>query len=261
MPRIASITTQSFTGVAVSSGLKLVEEFLLSQSQTATGVTAATGVHMGNNGNNLQVTGDGIITQYTTNSAFSLQTLTLDDTFDPTDNAGGAAVTGGINWDASGRNFYISEASQIEQYSVLTGDEYSITNRLAIVSNAGSYTNPVNMQMAPDDVTVLVAYTNQILQYDIDPFYVRNIAFATATGDSLAASNCVGIAYYNNGNSLLVAQNNGNVLQYELATAYSIADGTTLTSILSTGVTLAGISCAGGDLYLVNNTNTVYRYR
>jgi hypothetical protein len=262
MPRIASITTQAFTGIAVSGGLKLIEDFAQTESQTATGVTAATGIHMGANGVNLQVVGDGIITQYTTGGApFALTNLSADDTFDPTDNSGGAAATSSVNWDASGRNYYICESAQIEQYSIPTGDEYSITNRLAIVSNKGSFTSPRNFLIAPDDVTVLVAFGNSIAQYDIDPFFVRSVANTQATGDTLNVSNCVGAAYYDEGNSLLVASSTGTITQYELATPYSIADGTTSVSTLNTGLTLTGISVQGTSVYVCDNSNGIYRYR
>jgi hypothetical protein len=262
MPRIASITTQAFTGIAIAGGLKQIEDFAQVNSATASGVTASTGVHIGANGTNLQVTGDGEIDQFTLPNPFSMTALNTDDTFDPTANAGGAATTGGINWDASGRNFYHCAASQIEQYSVLTGDEYSITNRLAVAPNSLSVSGAVNLQMSPDDVTVLIAFGNQIVEYQIDPFYVRNIQFASATTDTLSIANCVGCAYYDDGNSLLVAQSTGTVRQYELTTAYALSGGATETSTLSTGISnLSGISAQGTNLFLVNNSGTVYHWR
>jgi hypothetical protein len=259
MPRIASITTQAYTGIAIAGGLKQIEDFAQVNSATASGVTASTGVHIGANGTNLQVTGDGEIDQFTLPNPFSMTALNTDDTFDP---AGGAATTGGINWDASGRNFYHCAASQIEQYSVLTGDEYSITNRLAVAPNSLSVSGAVNLQMSPDDVTVLIAFGNQIVEYQIDPFYVRNIQFASATTDTLSIANCVGCAYYDDGNSLLVAQSTGTVRQYELTTAYALSGGATETSTLSTGISnLSGISAQGTNLFLVNNSGTVYHWR
>jgi hypothetical protein len=262
MPRLASITTQAFTGIAVSGGLKLIEDFAQTESQTAAGVSTITGIHMGANGAWLQVVGDNIITQYTTGAApFALSNLSSDTTFDPTSNSGGAAATSGINWDASGRNYYFCCASQIEQYSVPTGQEYDMDNRLSIVSNKGTFTAPQSFLIAPDDVTVLVAFGSSIAQYDIDPFFVRSVANTTATGDTLSVSNCVGAAYYDDGNSLLVASSTGTITQYELATPYSIADGTTNTSSLNTGLTLSGIGVAGVNVYVSDNSNGIYRYR
>jgi len=260
MPRLASITTQSFTGIAVSGGVKLVEDFIEAETVSLSGVTQITGIHAGQNGSWIHACTDGDIRQFATVSPYVITGMTLDVTFDPTTNANGAATTGGVNWDASGRNYYFCCASQIEQYSVPTGQEYDIDNRLSIESNKLSVTNPGCIQMAPDDVTVLIAFGSSIDQYDIDPFFVRSIANATATGDSLSVANCVACAYYDSGESLLVLQTNGVVTQYTLNTAYSIADGTSVASTLNTGLTGAtGITVANNYMYVSQGTS-IRRY-
>lgn len=257
MPRLASLTSQSLTGITASTGLKLIADFAQQQigSSNILGAVNVTGLHMGVGGVNLQLVGsNGTISQYiTTGAPYDIGNLALDDTF-------AASASGGINWDNSGRNMYYPTATTIDQYSVLTGDEYSITNRLAVVANSLSVSGVKNMLIAPDDTTVLIATSSAVQLWNIDSFNARSISNAVNSGTSISIANLTAIAYYDDGNYLLAAKTNGDIDQIPLNTAYSIVDGVGSTvSTLSTGLTLTGMSLTNNYLFL-STASQPFRY-
>jgi len=256
MPRLASITTQAFTGIGLSSG-KLLGDFQQRDTFNPS-LTSVTGLFMDPNGINLQVNSGGVINQFVTGTGHSLSGLAADDTFTPSGNTNGEAATAGISWDGTGANMYYPTANSIEQYSVVNGDEYSITQRLAVAPNELAVSGRTACLMAPDGLTVLISSTTQVVQYVIDPFFIRSIANASVDTGTITVNN-VGMAYFNSGKYLVVAQSGGTVIQYELTTPYSIKDGATQVSSLNTGLTLTGVSMTDQYMYL-STSNTVYQY-